>query len=534
METKNTFTETANEVLNNRVLTTNGAPLFKTSGSRILDCNFKVSGWRTADEADILTEFSLAYKENPKVALTWLFFLRDCRGGLGERRAFRIIFTWLSKREPDIAIKLINYIDEYGRYDDLIYLLGVLDCHSPVFTEIIIKIKEQLFSDIRNAKSGKPISLLAKWLPSNNASSPETRRLAKLIEPFVSDSPRDYRKLLSSLRKYLNVTEVNMSANEWENINYEKVPAKAALRYANAFLVHDEFRRREYLKSVVLGKAKANISSINPYEILRKAVEASREDDDLADFYNTIWDNLVETGFPDTDAFDGCLPVVDTSGSMGVIVSGSVSARDIAFSLGLYFSQKANGAFHNKMMTFSEVPGWIEVTDNMSLSEKYDIMRCGPWGMNTSIQAVFQVLLSLAKSENVKPEDMPKSILIVSDMQFDRCVSSAPNFHRRILNYDYGEMGVSFETTFEFFRKEFHDAGYQLPKLIFWSVTARPENGVPMKDQGDNGVVLISGYSQNAAKTAMSDKKEPLEALYDVLNSERYAPIRETLSTFII
>lgn len=516
----------------NRALTENGAIVYDHSNSALVDCNFAVSGWRYADETEIIEKFTKAYKENKEAALTWLFFLRDCRGGLGERRAFRVIFKYLLKNELDPTIPMLaSFIHYYGRYDDVVDIAYDVYKNSEnnrsVMKNMFIvlnTLRAQFFQDIDRMDAGLPISLLAKWLPSGNASSKETRAKANMICDHFMLNPVQYRKLLSKMRKYLEIPERAMSANEWESINYEKVPAKAALKYADAFLRHDNDRRRAYLRAVTLGKAKANVNGIDPYEILSKAVNASYScDEELAEFYESLWDKLVEEGFPNTDAFDGCLPIVDTSGSMGVNVTKKVTARDIAFSLGLYFSQKAKGPFHNRMMSFSEYPEWIIVDDNMSLTDKYNTVRQGPWGMNTDIEAVFMTLLELAVNYNIPAEDMPKSLMIVSDMQFDACM----RFGYRNLNH---RDSMLLNTLFNDIRNRYHEKGYKMPKLIFWSVTASTKEGIPEINEGDNGLVLISGYSQNAAKAAMNDKTDPLEALMEVLNSDRYKMVREAIA----
>lgn len=525
---ENTFISKMEDDYLNTTTTSNGAIVYKKSDSALVDCNYRVSGWRYDDPQNIIHQFMAAFRENKKAALTWLFFLRDCRGGLGERKAFRTIYTWLVEEEPLLTAALFPLIAEYGRFDDMIDIIyHMCDIRpSKVVREarnvMIEYIRKILYHDIDMCEKGESISLLAKWMPSGNTSSRVTREKAMLMATQLGMSPREYRKTLSKLRKHLNVTEVKASANQWSEIDYESVPAKAALKYADAFLRHDEDRRRAYLKSVLLDNVKANISGINPYEILSLANTAY--DEDVEAFYNAVWDKLVKEGFPDTEAFDGCLPIVDTSGSMSKHVTTKVTVRDIAFSLGLYFSQKANGAFHNKMMSFSEHPQWISVTDDMTLKEKYEVLRRGPWDMNTDIRAVFECILHVALSEKVKPEDMPKSLLIVSDMQFDGCVSYGYNMYSGMYE-DHEKLLEDISTKYKYY-------GYKLPKLIFWSVTGDVEEGIPMKEN-ENGLVLISGYSQNAAKAVVSNKKNPLDALMDVLNSKRYESVRLLLNKYI-
>lgn len=513
---ENTFTNFM-EHAGNVAYSDNGAVMFRTTYKPLLDCNFAVSNWRNSSEQDILDMFTQAYNNDPVTAITWLFFLRDCRGGLGERRSFRICMKWLAFHHSKELVKVLPYIPMYGRWDDVIDIAFAV-VSTELFDDICTyMIHKQLITDTIAYANNEPISLLAKWMPSINTSNKETVERAKILAKKLGVSHKEYRKILSKLRKYLKVIECDMSANRWDSIDYAAVPAKAAMNYADAFMRHDEQRRLSYIQDVMLGKAKANIGGLNPYEVWNKAI--SEHGTVTEQLYNSVWDKLVEEGFPDTDAFDSCIPVIDTSGSMGCMVNNSVSVRDIAFSLGAYFSQKANGPFKNKAITFSAHPDWMDISNCKTPYEIYHEFIHGNWGMNTDIVKTFDLILSAAVSGHVKAEDMPKSLLIVSDMQFDGCVSGCFNEE-------------STRCLFDRIAAKWHTHGYELPKLIFWSLDSchRSSITVPMIDCGDNGVALISGYSQNAAKVGATEEKNPKDALLEVLNSERYSVIRKALS----
>lgn len=511
---ENTFTKVMNHEGNLR-FTENGAAAYATTNNPLLDCNFAVTNWRFSDEDEIISMFSQAYNADPIMAITWAFFLRDCRGGLGERRSFRIILEWLLNNHSDNLEKVLNYIPEYGRWDDLIEI-AILG--NKKAQDII---KAQFAEDLADiVLSEKPISLLGKWLPSCNTSSKETRAKGRKIAKALKMSEASYRKALSCLRKRIDIVETRMSSNDWTSINYESVPAKAALNYANAFLKHDEERRLAYIEQVMLGNAKATMGGLNPYEIWHKCI--SEHDKPTEKLYNSVWDRFVLDGFPDTEAFNDCICIIDTSGSMSSMINNSVSNRDIAYSLGKYFSSRAKGPFKNKCITFSERPEWIDLSNCLTPWEANTKFNKTDWGFNTDIKAVFDMILNAVKEFDVDPDDIPKSLLIVSDMQFDSCVDGCETEQHTIKLFDD-------------IASKWHEAEYKLPKLIFWSI----DNGgiyrregitVPQIDCGDNGVTLISGYSQNTAKAAMSEKKDPSEALYEVLYSERYDAIRKALS----
>ena len=511
----NTFEEAMKKVgiLN---VTENGALSYETTMKPLVDCNFRVADYRRfISNPDIynsdffISDIKKSFKSDELMTFLWLFFLRDCRGGLGERQLFRNAMIWLSDTNPAMVLSIMDKIPSYGRWDDLIEITLGTNNESVVKTGVSY-IKDELNMSYARMDKNLDVSLLAKWMPSINTSSKETVKKAKRLCNALGYTEKEYRVKLSSLRKYLNVTERNLSLKEYDKIEYQSVPAKAAMNYSEAFLRHDTERYGEYIKKVISGEISSKISGLDPYVILRKEVEAKEEAQKL--LYESIWNNFVENGFPDAEQFGKAICVVDTSGSMTCPADdkypNGTRVIDIAISLGLYFSQKITGPFHEKMITFSERPSWIDVSKCNTLHEKYFEVFKSDWGMNTNINAVFNLLLELAKSDRVKEEDMPDTLLIVSDMQFDDCV-----------------MGSSrIQSIMDTIADRWHDAGYKLPKLVFWSV--RGGRNVPMLECGDNGLALISGYNQNAAKVGLSEKKDPEEALKEVLLSERYAPIK--------
>ena len=249
------------------VLTENGAVGFKSSGHALVDINFATSSLRNKTEGEIQKMFSDAFYENPLLAVKWLFMLRDIRGGMQERRSFRVCFKWLSTIRPELVKKLIPLCAEYGRFDDLFCLITFKE-DDQVQAEVIKYIDEQWANDVKNMKEGKPISLLAKWMKSCNTSSPESVKIGKFLAKKLQLSEKMYRKTLASMRKYLNVIEQKMSAKEWKTIDYETVPSGANCKYNSAFLRNDETRRREFLNKLSKGEVKINASTCFPSDIV--------------------------------------------------------------------------------------------------------------------------------------------------------------------------------------------------------------------------------------------------------------------------
>lgn len=496
---------------NNRSVTENGAVGYKTTGEKILDMNFAVSSLRSKGDAEIERMFADALGDDFNTAVVWLFMARDIRGGMGERRLFRICMKYLEREFPKKVIKLLPLIAEYGRWDDVLCLLD-----TKLEADALDLIKRQLADDMRNMKAGKSISLAAKWLPSLNTSSPDTVAKAERIRDFLNVSPRQYRKMLSALRRYLDVTERKMSANQWENIRYEAVPSRANLNYNSAFLRHDEQRRREYLGKAEKGEAKINSSVLFPHDIVHKYKKddyglnfASRSDPALEAMWKAL-PNTVKDG-------EGTIVVADGSGSMSAYVGNTqVSAWEVAHALAIYFSERLTGPYKDQYITFSENPQLVRLGGCGTLISKISTAARHCEVANTNIEAVFDLILSTAVRNHLTQNELPKNILIISDCEFDT-----------MTNGGWGGFRSPSKTLFNEIAQRYRRAGYKLPRLVFWNVNSRTGT-IPVKEN-DLGVALVSGFSPNVAKMVMSGKLDPMEALLETLNNHRYDAVREAL-----
>lgn len=492
--------------------TENGALGYRTTQHGILDMNFKVASYRSMDESQIVNDFMKSFFEDKVLAVKWLFYARDARQGLGERRLFRAIMKELANSQTEMVKKLIPIISEYGRYDDLTALIG-----TKVHYEVISLIKSTLEEDMKNMRDGKSISLMAKWLPSENTSSSETKKMAGQIIKDLKISPKRYRKMLSSLRKYIGIVETKMSQNEWNDIDYEAVPSRANLIYNSAFLRHDEERRRSFLGAVDKGEAKINAGVLYPHDIVHK-YSAGGWNSRLNSYdegIEALWKNLPDL----VEGNDSTIVVADGSGSMTSSVGNSrVTALEVANALAIYFAERCNGEFKDKYITFSENPQLVNLSKGNSLREKLEIALRHSEVANTNIEAVFKLILSTAVRSGMSQEEIPQNILIISDMEFDSATSSGwrSNFNSPS------------KRLFETIANMYADKGYKLPRLVFWNVNSRTGT-IPVKEN-ELGVALVSGFSTNIAKMVMSNKTDPYEALVETLNSERYAIIGELLS----
>ena len=497
----NFYAEAEKILKKTKTLTENGAVAYETSGRNLVDINFKIPSYRGATEAVIVGDFLKAYADDPELALKWMFYAGDVREGVGERRLFKILVKHVLPKYKH----LIPLIPEYSRWDIVTELFG-----TPAETEAVALIRKQLDEDLANFKENKPISLLAKWLPSVNTSSKETVKKANFLCNALGMHPSQYRKTLSKLRAYSNVIEVKLCANKWDEVNYEAVPSKANLKYKNSFLKHDEQRRREFLGKLEKGEAKINSSVAFPHDIVH-SYRGSRGMEDAA--LEGMWKNMknIEMTKP-------LIVVRDGSGSMGCTVPGSkVSALDVATALAVYCAERNVDCYKDQFITFSRRPKYVKIPSTMSLRQRLDICYHETECANTNIEAVFDLLLQTALNSNAKQEEIP-DILIISDMEFDTCAEDSSGMN----STSYG-LRAPRATLFEDIAKKWEAQGYKLPGLIFWNVNSRT-NAFPIQEN-KMGVKLLSGFSQNILKMAMSNKLDPFDCLKETLDSERYAPI---------
>jgi hypothetical protein len=398
---------------------------------------------------------------------------------------------------PEYAAPVIGLIPFYGRFDDMWQLLD-----TKLADDVLKLVKTQIDEDI---KSENP-SLLAKWLPSSNTSSDESRRLAKTIIKSLGLTESAYRKTLSKLREKLDVIERKMTSKSWGEINYESVPSNANVIYRGAFLRNDEARRRDFLGELERGEAKINAGVLFPPQIASQYGSMKSLDPTVEELWKAL---------PDTVGGEGnAIVVADGSGSMWSAVGNTnVSALIVANSLAIYIAERASGEFKDRYITFSERPQLVDLSKGSSLFEKLIIALMHCEVANTNIEAVFDLILDTAVKGKMSQNDLPKSVIIISDMEFDACARS--------------NSGIVNQRLFEAIGDSYAKAGYSLPRLVFWNVCSRTKT-VPVI-QNELGVTLVSGFSTNILKMVLSDEIDPYKNLLAALNGERYAQVEAAL-----
>lgn len=476
--------------------------------------------------------FAKAYAENPVVAIKILFYMRNIRGGLGERNSFRVLLKELAKFYPEMAKQIVYAVPEYGRWDDLLVLLD-----TPVKDDAIALIKSQIEKDKEAMDKGKEVSLLGKWLPSINTSSKESVARAKIIMAALGMKAVEYRKLCSALRKEIKILEDNLRRKDY-TFDYSKQPSQAMLRYKKAFMRNDEERYKSFLNKVVEQaeklargeeipeeeRVKLNTKTLYPYQIVGPFMKygINQMDEGQALSLEASWKAL------DRGSFDSKTIVVrDGSGSM-YRGDGESAPISIATSLALFFAEQLTGPYKNSFITFSENPQLIQIPENCdTLKKKLNYIHKFDEVANTDIGKVYELILDVAKSGNVPKEEMIERVLIISDMEFDAAVTiSDTAANERVKSLSEASLDRSYcptnVSTFEFYKKEFEAAGYELPEIVFWNVEAR-DTHLPVT-MNEKGVKLVSGASANIfADVVSGDLKvvTPYEFMLQIL--EPYA-----------
>jgi len=481
----------------NMTYTENGAIAMKSTNSDIVDLFGTIGALRSRSASEVERLFAKAFAEDRLLATKMSFYARNIRGGLGERTTARVIWHYLATSFPAVMRKNIQYIPFFGRWDDLYALLD-----TPVEEDVWNLIRVQYEEDKRAMDAHEGVSLMAKWLKNVNSKNAVYASYGKRTARALHMSDKEFRQAMAALRSYLNIVEVNMSKGDYSAITYSAVSSRAMTRYRKAFQRNDAEDYQKYLDSLSRGETKVNASTLYPYDILeaygvRGTYGWSHKNYLVCNDFDTLLEEQWKALPNYVEGENNVLVMADTSGSM--------DGRPLMTSVGLatYFAERNKGAFHNTFMTFSSRPQFITLKGS-TLRDKISSFEVII--ENTNIEAAFAKILDVAKSNNVPAEDMPKALVIISDMEFDQgCSYPNSTYHDR-------------------FEKMYADAGYTLPTIIYWNVDSRHDTFHVASDK--KGVMLASGQSASTFKTIMNNiGKTPYQAVLDVLNGEEYAMI---------
>ena len=463
--------------------TENGMTTNSSSLKHCVNLFFQIGAMRGTSKDRLFTKVSKAFNEDPLTTIRIIFWARDVRGGAGERQIFRDCLLWLCDNHRDVINKNINLISEYGRWDDVLTLVGTQNCWDSAL-------------DLVKTALDNEDGLCAKWMPRKGTKANIIRRYLKL-------SPKQYRKLLVEMT---DVVETKMCAKEWYSINYSKLPSLASSRYQKAFMKNDEERYEEYKRDLVDGKTTINAGAVYPYDIIKSIKHGGEKDVAQAQ-----WESLPNYM---EGISERVLPVVDVSGSMTTPAgnNGNVTCMDVSTSLGLYISERNEGVFKNAFITFSSRPQ-LQLLEG-SLADRLHELERADWGMNTDLQATFKLILDQAIKHNVSESEMPTKVLILSDMEFDQATSG---------NWD--RVSEWNPTAQEMIKGMYEEAGYKMPGIVYWNIQSRQDNVPASFDE--MGTALVSGFSPSIMKSILScEELTPYKMMMETIGSARYEPIK--------
>jgi len=497
-----------------------------------------------------------------------IFQTRYCRGGKGEKKLFYKMFLRMYNYFPKTMMDLLPLVPLYGYYKDY-FLILEMGPPEEIVDRIITILANQLHKDDSASKETNPkLSLCAKFAPSEGkyfATGLNKRFYNLLVNkmfPYdymdrksMQKSRKQYRQLLSRLRKVLEIPEILMCAKKYEEIQFSKVPSLCMNRNRKAFLneivssfpknkrkgneepCHDENGNRypndndrvnarhnliNLTKEVLEGKTTAKLcgKQLMPHELVSQLMKGHSISSAESDLYDAQWTEIRKSVLISFEkekqegsvSLGKMIPLVDVSGSM------AGTPMEVAIALGILVSEVTHPTFRDRFITFHECPSWVSLQELATLKNKVDKTRNAPWGGSTNFEAAFELILNVAITEKIPASEMPDSLIVFSDMQFDQASNH--------------------KTTFELMSDRFTIEGYTLPKIIFWNLRG-DTYGFPVTSDTKN-VQMLSGFSPLLLKLVLDGEPinqeedlipevTSLETYRKVIYDESYDPVREAI-----
>lgn len=511
-----------NKSEDNYMITENGAVVYSSVGNAMVDFEFSINSLRNASEQEIYDKIKNAYVENPELTTKMIFQIGDIREGKGERHIFNSCLKFLENEHPKILKELLPLIPEYTRWDYAIHLATSKNQEIASATrQMVVK---QIREDQQNLSENKPISICAKWMPSIQSKKPTDRKLALKFEKALGLDHKGYRKLLSDLRDNLNIIEKKLSQKiEITRDDFSKMSSKALLKHSQGMSQDETFQ--EFMEDVAEGKETINTSVLTPTDVVHKYGGSYYSIKPYDVSLENMWNNLKDTIKGQTAK---TIVIRDGSGSMTTKVNSksSVTCLEVATALSIYCAEKMPEGLKDKFITFSKKPELVDMSHLDSLHDKLRLCYQYDDCSNTDIKATFDLLLKTLKNNNISQQDAPENLLILSDMEFDRC-------HQGYYNNVYGDR-EPLKPLFSQIREEWEESGYKIPTLVFWQLNV---NRTPIPEvDNELGIVFVSGYTTENLDLVLSGelaKFSPYQQLEIILNKERYNAIEEAFNVGI-
>lgn len=451
------FGQVTKNELDNLTYGANGMPAYASSLNANLDL-FASQGALRGRKDEFLSYFAKAFQEEPVLAIKNLFLLRDIRGGMGERQLSRDALTYLEKQgKIDLLAKILPYIPVYGRWDDLY-----------VFTDKRL-ISQAVDMTIIGLTHNDTKELVAKWLPIRKKNTVAEKKFLSVLRSKMKVSPKELRQIVVSIK---NVIETDLCKNEVSNIELEKVPSLAMVRYRNCLKAkHSGFE--QYVESLTKGETKVNAGALYPYDLLNRRSVLNTEQHSLI---NAQWKALPQLMSKQINV----LPIIDVSGSMECYAGNSkVECIDIAVSLGIYLAEQNKGDLHNITCSFSDKPRLFSLGNKKTATEKYKaVIKDNNVGYSTDVEKTIKAIIKFGIDNQIKDEDMPKVLLFLSDMNFNEAQNSSDRFTSK--------------KAMKLIKDEFEKNGYTMPNVVYWNLN---HNGSFTTKSEAKGFSMASGFS---------------------------------------
>ena len=446
------------------------------------------------------------------------FYIRDCRGGKAERDLGRECFRWLLARYPVLFSHVMEYIPEYGRWDDILYLfpkvfdissLNIKKSKSDLATkyqeELPRLVGNQLLEDLMKMNGGENVSVCAKWTLTEGDSLDKKYGVLEVLLKSMGWTPRKYRKdIVSPLRSYTQIVEKLMCTNKWENINFSRVPSCAMRKLKKSFEKHQPTRFKKWKSDLEEGKVEVKAKQLQPHELVYD-VRNGKYDSVTEAQWKVLEEKVKSCG-----SLEKTLPIVDVSGSMTMIYDkkkSGVAPIDVAIGLGLITASCGKGPWKNMVISFHEIPTLI-VLRKSGLLARYREISGIPWGGSTDIMKVFSMILDVARKHGLSQDDLPDTVMIFSDMQFNQAGGNNTNYEK--------------------IDKMYHDSDYERPNIVFWNVNGASDDYPISTDE--NGTALISGFSPEIMRNLLDgDTLSPTNVFNSAVTDERYRVVRDVI-----
>ena len=523
--------------------TANGGNAFKSTGNAIVD--YFMLFMRDLSIDDSYNHLEKCWKKDPKKTVAIIFNGRDRLNGKKEKKVANEAMIWLRKNKFETYMCNIKlYVEKYGRWKDLQFIsYNLKNIDHKIEMNIIA---QKLIEDKINLDNNKPVSLCAKWAPSENDRNDRQRQFAKKVASVIYGSKDSYKmskyrkQYLVPLRKQIGIVESKMCDNKWEEIKYENIPGVASNKLKKAFIKHDEERYKKYLEDVAASVKKINVTGILPHELVGVYIKDLEKFNkgEVCQTTEMQWKAIVEN-VRKSGNFDNAISIVDVSGSMFNAKNGSIPAQ-VAVALGIITALCCKGDFANKIITFSENPQLVDListntaekakikngdTDTTSTTGASNISNIPSlheciknimgvdYGFSTDFLKCNEEIINYAIKYKVPQDKMPKKLFVFTDMQFNNTITG--NFERDYRNSRNNTNAL--DTVYKSIVKLYEANNYTAPKFIFWNLNSDSNEVFPVNCDTE-GTAIVSGFSEQLLKIFMNyDEFKPEFIVNEIL-----------------